>query len=132
MWEIGCLNGVFTTDVSLSDVEFVVKAKAYNIVGKDLISEVMCKELYEWKEIIVEWEFSNEVKVNKDLFNVVVYDFGVKYNILRRLVFFGCKFIIVLVFYLVDKVMVMNLDGILFFNGLGDFSVVLYVVENVK
>ena len=93
--ETGCLNGVLTTDASLSDAELVAKAKAYNIVGKDLISEVTCKEPYEWKETTAEWEFSNEAKANKDSFNVVVYDFGVKHNILRRLASFGCKLTIV-------------------------------------
>jgi len=57
--ETGCLNGVLTTDASLSDAELVAKAKAYNIVGKDLISEVTSKEPYEWKETTAEWEFSN-------------------------------------------------------------------------
>ena len=35
--ETGCLNGVLTTDAALSDEELVARAKAYDIVGKDLI-----------------------------------------------------------------------------------------------
>ena len=130
--ETGCLNGVLTTDASLSDAELVAKAKAYNIVGKDLISEVTSKEPYEWKETTAEWEFSNEAKANKDSFNVVVYDFGVKHNILRRLASFGCKLTIVPASYPADKVMAMNPDGILFSNGPGDPSAVPYAVENAK
>jgi len=130
--ETGCLNGVLTTDASLSDAELVEKAKGYNIVGKDLISEVTCTEPYEWKDTTGEWEFSAEAKANKDQFNVVVYDFGVKHNILRRLASFGCKLTVVPASYPADKVMAMNPDGILFSNGPGDPSAVPYAVENAK
>lgn len=130
--ETGCLNGVLTTDASLSDSELVEKAKGYNIVGKDLISEVTCTEPYEWKDTTGEWEFSAEAKASKDQFNVVVYDFGVKHNILRRLASFGCKLTVVPASYPADKVMAMNPDGILFSNGPGDPSAVPYAVENAK
>lgn len=130
--ETGCLNGVLTTDAALSDEELVARAKAYDIVGKDLISEVTCGEPYEWKDTTGEWEFSNEAKANKDSFNVVVYDFGVKHNILRRLASFGCKLTVVPASYPADKVLAMNPDGILFSNGPGDPSAVPYAVENAK
>lgn len=130
--ETGCLNGVLTTDMSVSDADLVAKAKGYDIVGKDLISEVTCSEPYEWKDTTGEWEFSAEAKANKEKFNVVVYDFGVKHNILRRLASFGCKLTIVPASYPADKVMAMNPDGILFSNGPGDPSAVPYAVENAK
>jgi len=130
--ETGCLNGVLTTDMSVSDADLVAKAKGYDIVGKDLISEVTCSEPYEWKDTTGEWEFSAEAKANKEKFNVVVYDFGVKHNILRRLASFGCKLTVVPASYPADKVMAMNPDGILFSNGPGDPSAVPYAVENAK
>ena len=130
--ETGCLNGVLTTDMSVSDAYLVAKAKGYDIVGKDLISEVTCSEPYEWNDTTGEWEFSAEAKANKEKFNVVVYDFGVKHNILRRLASFGCKLTIVPASYPADKVMAMNPDGILFSNGPGDPSAVPYAVENAK
>lgn len=36
----GCLNGVITTDASLSDEDLVARTKEWSILGKDLISEV--------------------------------------------------------------------------------------------
>lgn len=36
----GCLNGVITTDASLSDEELVQRTKKFSILGQDLISEV--------------------------------------------------------------------------------------------
>ncbi len=36
----GCLNGVITTDASVSDADLVARTKEWSILGKDLISEV--------------------------------------------------------------------------------------------
>ena len=42
-----------------SDEELTKLANEWTILGKDLISEVTCKEPYEWKDLTdEEWEFS--------------------------------------------------------------------------
>lgn len=132
----GCLNGVITTDSSISDEELVERAKSWTIVGKDLIKEVTCKEPYEWKDPTgVEWEFATEKArqlCGGNPFKVVAYDFGVKHNILRRLSSFGCKVTVVPADYPAEKVMAMNPDGVFFSNGPGDPSAVPYAVENAK
>lgn len=61
--ESGNLNGVITSDSPKSDDELVKMAKSWDIVGKDLISDIAIKEPYEWKECTEEeWEFSAAVK----------------------------------------------------------------------
>ena len=61
--EAGNLNGVITSDASKSDEELINMAKSWNIVGKDLISDISINEPYEWKDPTVEeWEFSAAVK----------------------------------------------------------------------
>lgn len=71
-----------------------------------------------------------EVKVDSELFYyVVVYDFGVKCNILCMLVDCGCCLIVVLVQIFVEDVFVFNLDGVFLFNGLGDLELCIYVIE---
>ena len=61
--EAGNLNGVITSDTSKSDDELIELAKSWNIVGKDLISDISINEPYEWKDPTVEeWEFSAAVK----------------------------------------------------------------------
>ena len=53
----GCLNGVITCDMDTPAADLVAKTKEWSIVGKDLISEVSCKETYEWNEMTAEeWE----------------------------------------------------------------------------
>ncbi len=61
--EAGNLNGVITSDTSKSDEELIEIAKSWNIVGKDLITDISINEPYEWKDPTVEeWEFSSAVK----------------------------------------------------------------------
>jgi carbamoylphosphate synthase small subunit len=53
----GCLNGVITTDLTTPAADLVAKTKEWTIVGKDLISEVTCKESYQWTEATdAQWE----------------------------------------------------------------------------
>ena len=48
---------------------------------------------------------------------VVAYDFGIKYNILRRLAAYGCRITVVPATYPASEVMKMNPDGVFFSNG---------------
>ncbi|CAK9866418.1 unnamed protein product [Sphagnum jensenii] len=145
--EEGSLVGVLTTDESKSDQEILEMARNWNIVGKDLITNVTCSKPYEWKEKTGdEWEFSSSVvpissssnssssvasSDHQELFHVVVYDFGVKQNILRRLSSYGCKLTVVPSSWPASEVLKLNPDGILFSNGPGDPSAVPYAVESV-
>lgn len=129
----GCLNGVITTDQSISDEKLIAMTKEWTIVGKDLIKEVTCKEPYEWKDPTgEEWEFAANVKTGGQPYFVVAYDFGIKHNILRRLASFGCRLTVVPADYPAEKVLEMNPDGVFFSNGPGDPSAVPYAVENAK
>jgi carbamoyl-phosphate synthase small subunit len=131
----GCLNGVITTDTSISDDELLQRCKSWTIVGKDLIKEVTCTAPYEWKGTTEdEWEFAEGVRkrAGGKPFKVVAYDFGIKLNILRRLASFGCQITVVPADYPASKVLEMNPDGVFFSNGPGDPSAVPYAVENAK
>lgn len=48
---------------------------------------------------------------------MVAYDYGIKYNILRRLASFGCKITVVPASYPAAEVLKMNPDGVFFSNG---------------
>ena len=131
--EKGSLNGVVTTDMSISDDDLLKMSKGYDIVGKDLIGEVCVKAPYKWVDPTEgEWEFAEKAKNNKDKFNVVCFDFGIKNNIMRRLASFGCELTVVPANYSAEDVMKLNPDGILFSNGPGDPSAAPYAVENCK
>lgn len=51
------------------------------------------------------------------LLQVVAYDYGIKYNILRRLASYGCRITVVPATYPAAEVLKMNPDGVFFSNG---------------
>eukprot|EP00252_Welwitschia_mirabilis_P012377 TRINITY_DN2740_c0_g1_i1.p1 TRINITY_DN2740_c0_g1~~TRINITY_DN2740_c0_g1_i1.p1 ORF type:complete len:481 (-),score=75.65 TRINITY_DN2740_c0_g1_i1:218-1660(-) len=130
--EDGSLIGVLSTDASMSDNDLLEMARSWNIVGKDLVSGVTCKEPYEWSDTTgAEWDFNTCTK-RSEKYHVVAYDFGIKHNILRRLASHGCKITVVPSAWPASKVLELNPDGILFSNGPGDPSAIPYAVQNVK
>jgi carbamoyl-phosphate synthase small subunit len=134
--DTGCLVGVMTTDSTKSVEELVKMAKGWTIVGKDLLSVVSCTEPYEWRTgTDAEWEFAPQavnLASTMPTFHVVAYDFGIKYNILRRLASYGCRITVVPASYPASEVLKMNPDGVFFSNGPGDPSAAPYAVENAK
>jgi carbamoyl-phosphate synthase small subunit len=63
---------------------------------------------------------------------VVVYDFGVKLNILRNLVDAGFQLTVVPAQTPAEAVLEMNPDGIILSNGPGDPQKVTYAIQNTK
>ena len=75
--ESGNLNGIITSDSSLSDEELIERAKNWSIVGQDLISDISTQEPYEWKDPTVdEWEFSEAVKAQNGATEPLHVGFG--------------------------------------------------------
>ncbi|MDC0946743.1 carbamoyl phosphate synthase small subunit, partial [Nitrospinaceae bacterium] len=62
----------------------------------------------------------------------LVYDFGVKRNILRKLTRAGCKVRVVPANTTADEVLATRPDGIFLSNGPGDPAAVPYAIDNVK
>eukprot|EP00898_Chlorokybus_atmophyticus_P000403 jgi/Chlat1/1363/Chrsp119S01781 len=130
--ETGALMGVISTDSALTDDQLTEKAKSWSIVGEDLITPASSQKPYEWTESTDdEWEFSPHATDDRRL-HVVAYDFGIKRNIMRRLVANGCRVTVVPSTTSPEEVLAMNPDGIMFSNGPGDPSAVPYAVENIK
>ena len=65
-------------------------------------------------------------------FNIVVYDFGVKQNILRILKDLGCNIKVVPADYSVQEVMLCKPDGIFLSNGPGDPEACQYAISNIR
>ncbi|MEX0601836.1 MAG: carbamoyl phosphate synthase small subunit, partial [Bacteroidota bacterium] len=64
--------------------------------------------------------------------NVVVFDYGVKHNILRRLVAYGCDLTVVPSSATAEEVLELEPDGIFLSNGPGDPAAVRYAIQNIK
>lgn len=108
--------------------------KAPPYVGRDLVKEVTCTQPYEWKEGTWEWDKKESIpsKGREKKFNIVVYDFGVKRNILRCLVDQGCAVTVVPAFFSAEEVLALKPEGVCLSNGPGDPAAIPYVIENIK
>lgn len=130
--EKGAMRAILTTEDA--DIESLRKAmEGYpGLVGIDLVKEVTCSEPYEWTEDLWKhWSLKHpSMKMGK--FKVVVYDFGVKRNILRSLVEIGCDVYVVPAFTQAEEVLGMNPDGVLLSNGPGDPAPVEYAQQSTK
>ena len=65
-------------------------------------------------------------------FNVVAYDFGIKHNILRRLVHVGCRVTVVPSLTSAEDVLALKPDGIFLSNGPGDPEPLDTQVANIR
>ncbi|MFO0677750.1 MAG: glutamine-hydrolyzing carbamoyl-phosphate synthase small subunit, partial [Polyangiaceae bacterium] len=108
----------------------LARAKAApDMSGLDLVKDVTPKERYTFKEGRGAWATSAP---KPPKYKVVVFDFGVKRNILRCLVDAGCELTVVPANTPASDVLAMNPDGIFLSNGPGDPAAVGYAVETVR
>jgi carbamoyl-phosphate synthase small subunit len=124
----------------ISTVDFDPKSlrekleKAPQYVGRDLVKEVTCLQPFDWKEGT--WTFpESDKKPSKskgDRFNVIVYDYGVKRNILRHLVDEGCDVTVVPASFPAEEVLGLRTQGVCLSNGPGDPAALPYVIDNVR
>jgi carbamoyl-phosphate synthase small subunit len=120
--------------VDLDPARSVQKAKrALGIVGRDLAAEVTCTETYAWSAGSGSWApMPSAPRQDQRPWRVVAYDFGVKENILRRLVDVGCQVTVVPASTSAERVKAMDPDGIFLSNGPGDPEGVPYAMEAVR
>ena len=101
------------------------------LVGMDLAKVVSCGEPYEWDEGV--WKLGEGYGRRADSrFHVVAYDYGIKRNILRKLVARGCRVTVVPAQTLADKALAMKPDGIFLSNGPGDPEPCDYAIKAIR
>ena len=136
-------NGIQTGIISTTDLEprsLLSKVREHPAISSlDLVGDVTSKIRYEWQEETWRWQeqesgvrSQESDKNNKNISrNIVVYDFGVKRNILRHLVNAGFHVTVVPARTPAEEVME-TADGVLLSNGPGDPQAVSYAIENIK
>ncbi|GAW86225.1 carbamoyl-phosphate synthase small subunit [Bathymodiolus platifrons methanotrophic gill symbiont] len=99
--------------------------------GMDLAKQVTVKESYQWTENT--WDLQQGyTQVESFTKHVVVYDFGVKRNILRLLANRGCRVTVVPAMTSAADVLAMNPDGVFLSNGPGDPEPCVYAIEAIQ
>jgi carbamoyl-phosphate synthase small subunit len=118
--------------------------------GADYVKEVTTQEPYDWDpddKLSRDWtivkgspKHSSEVLENGQVLkslppirhHVVAYDYGIKYNILRRLRQHGCKVTVVPATTKAEDVLAMKPDGIFLSNGPGDPGALPYLSDELR
>jgi carbamoyl-phosphate synthase small subunit len=126
----GTMRGVIST-VDLDVDSLISKARSIPpMEGLNLVDEVTCKEPYEWDKGT--WKLGEGYGKRNLKYSVVVYDFGIRFNILRNLVDVGIKPIVVPAKTPPEEVIKMNPDGIFLSCGPGDPAAVTYAIETIR
>jgi len=114
----------------------VAKARtAPGLEGRDLVKEVTCAAPYDWD--IGDWELDTgyrraNVSVLRDAPLIVALDYGIKRNILRRLITTGFRLKVLPAFATAAEILALNPDGIFLSNGPADPAAVPYAYDTVR
>ncbi len=132
----GFQMGALSSDPAHQDeAELVARARAApGLDGRDLAAEVSCRAPYRWSE--APWPGIDGQMPRRPrpapVFRVVAYDFGVKRNILRRLVEFGFDPTVVPARTSAEEALAQGPDAIFLSNGPGDPAAVQGIRETVR
>lgn len=135
----GVMRGVIATGQVDPDA-LVEKARAIpKMEGSDLVREVTCASPFEWRERAAssgdadhrEFGIAPQSQSSRRR-RVAAYDFGIKWNILRRLDAYGCDVRVFPASAPASELLAIEPDGIFLSNGPGDPAALPYAVSNVR
>ncbi len=142
--EVGALRGVVATDDTAAE-QLIAEARALpTMAGQELASRVTSPKPYRWSRGSI--DLSSPVPADKtpierkraagpegnSRYHVVAYDFGIKQNILRLLVDYGCDVTVVPAQTSAEDALALKPDGVFLSNGPGDPEPIGYAVANIR
>ena len=118
---VGVMMGMITSSMTPEQALAELKRKPdYGIA--DYVKQVSTQKSYVWdKDKLIDYKF-----------NVVAYDCGLKFNILRLLKARGCKVTVMPCTSTAEEILKLNPDGILLSPGPGDPEILDYAVKTVQ
>jgi len=136
---LGAMRACVTTELDCEAAVAAAKASP-SMEGMDYVKEVSTPESYHWTEESREWVLPNVLTGSPGPFvelppvrhHIVAYDFGIKYNILRRLRQAGFGVEVVNSTATAAEVLAKNPDGIFLSNGPGDPAALDYIHAELR
>ena len=135
----GVMRGVIATG-HVDPEALVARARSAPMMeGSDLVRGVTCADAFEWRDRASaageaahrEFGIEPERRSARPL-RVAAYDFGIKWNILRRLDAYGCDVRVFPADAPAGDLLAIEPDGIFLSNGPGDPAALPYAVGNVR
>ena len=136
----GVMRGIIATG-TVDPAELVEKARAIpRMEGSDLVQGVTCEHAFEWRKRAGDtgdaehkaFGLAPPHRRSKKRRRVAAYDFGIKWNILRRLDAYGCDVHVFPAKAPASELLATGPDGIFLSNGPGDPAALPYAVNNVR
>lgn len=136
----GAMRGILSTS-ELDNQRLLKKVlESPQMTGLDLTHAVTCKEPYSWENVDktayafppISESGAETLVENARRFKVVAFDCGIKQNIMRRLVAYGCDVTVVPALYPPQEVIALSPDGVFFSNGPGDPAAARQAIVNIK
>ena len=117
----GVMRGVLSVG-SQDHKELIERARqAPSMAGLDLATRVSTAISYTWNQPVAPCSASEPLaKAAEPFCHVVAYDYGIKRNILRRLVHVGARVTVVPALTSAEDVLALQPDGVFLSNGPGD------------
>jgi len=133
----GAMRGVVSS-LESTPQNLIAKARSVpSMSGRDLAEGVSTKQRYVWDApvlTIVPGRRAENAAAQRPepKFHVVAYDYGIKQNILRRLVTSGCRVTVVPALTSAEEVLTLKPDGVFLSNGPGDPAPLQVEAENIR
>ena len=117
---------------NVNEKEALKAARGFpGLVGMDLAKVVSCMKPYQWDESV--WALGKgHGRLGEARFSVVAYDYGIKHNILRKLVSRGCSVTVIPAQTPAEEALAMRPDGVFLSNGPGDPEPCDYAIKAIR
>lgn len=131
--EKGALNGCIIAGDGPDEALAWRNAQTFpGLKGLDLAKEVTTLSPYNWQQGSWRADMGLPEESSNLPWHVVVYDYGVKRNMLRMLVDRGCRLTVVPAQMSAEEVLKLNPDGVLLSNGPGDPESCEYAIRAIQ
>ncbi len=129
----GVMRGVIHTGADLDVAALVRRAQSIpQMEGSDLVGDVTTDRAFDWPaEDPDEFGVALERRATRRL-KIAAYDFGMKWNIMRRLSAHGCDVRVYPARTPASEVLASRPDGVFLSNGPGDPAPLTYAIDNTK
>ncbi len=142
----GAMRGVIATGVDQRPEDLVERARSIpQMEGSDLVRGVTCEKAFDWPAVAgsesglamaggagPEGFVVNTGHGVRRPLRVAAYDFGMKWNILRRLTAHGCEVRVYPATTPASELLASKPDGVFLSNGPGDPAVLDYAINNTR
>jgi carbamoyl-phosphate synthase small subunit len=129
----GVMRGVIATGDALDEAALVERARSIpQMEGSDLVRGVTADTAFDWpQEDPDEFGVTPEQRAKRRL-KIAAYDYGMKWNIMRRLSAHGCDVRVFPAGVPASDLLMTDPDGVFLSNGPGDPAALPYAIANAN